>query len=170
MSQGIENPFVPPVPPLPSLYTPSGQVNSIPRQPPSVPRRVPSVPRVPTSYSFDDIYGGYSAPSRPGTTHTTHRRASEIMTPSTSSLLPWRSNDTPAPPVPPINHHAFTTNGYQGTSQHRQPRIPTPKAGGKRRSPPAPQEEIRGPIVPMAQTPGMGLSEHGWTGVIPNFR
>jgi hypothetical protein len=100
MSEPATNPFVPPVPPLPSTYASSlGRRVSDSGYPALRPGTTVSHAE---SVKYEDIYGGY-ADSRPGTFFVPDQSQDRgtIVKPATSTLLGW---DRPVgqPPVPPL--------------------------------------------------------------------
>jgi hypothetical protein len=89
MSEPAINPFVPPVPPLPSTYTSSGRrVSDSGHLYPGL--RPGTTVSHAESVNYEDIYGGY-ADSRPGTFFVPDqsRDRGTIVEPATSTLLGW---------------------------------------------------------------------------------
>jgi hypothetical protein len=105
MSEPAVNPFVPPVPPLPSTYASSlgRRVSDSGYLYPDHGLRPGTTVSHAESVNYEDIYGSY-ADSRPGTFFVpdqTRDRAT-VVEPATSTLLGW---DRPVgqPPVPPLS-------------------------------------------------------------------
>lgn len=140
------NPYAAPVPPVPPI--PTGYAD---------PTGAASRSRPETSFSqaesfdYPRIYGGYDAPSRPGTQHAppTATPSSCSETPATSNLFPWL-NRGPTDPVPPVLQ------------------MP-PDARAQWSSPRAAEPDRPPPVPAMARTPMAGHGD-GWQGVIPQFR